>query len=275
MKPVWIVLAGLLLLIVGLGAAQLTRATDFARVIGGLNAGVAAGDAVGAVDVATLPPLVRAFAERNGGRVGAARVVVATQIAEMRLTPEQDFFPLTATQMFGTHTPDFVWHARATMMGAVPVEVVDAYVGGHGLLEARIASSITVARQDGELADRGEAVRYLAELPFNPDAILNAAMLEWTAIDATQLRVSMKVGSGVVAALLRFDAAGDIVEVEAQRPRLVDGTVVESRWVGRLSGYAAVGAYRLPMQGEVLWDLPEGEFVYWRGGMTGLVPVAD
>ena len=268
-----LLLTGLVLILIGLSVAQIWRATGFAREIEALNRRVGDGGDGAAVDLSTLPAVVVAFAERNGGRVGAAPVVIAEQQAEMRLAPDQAFFPLVATQRFGTRRPDFVWHSRATMLVVVPVEMVDGYVAGNGLLDARIASSISVAHGDGEVADRGEALRFLAELPFNPDAIVNAPMLMWSQLDASHVAVSMPVGDGEVTVILSFDAAGDVTGIEAQRPRMVGDSVVVSRWVGRLSDYAQIGAYRLPRRGEILWDLPEGEFVYWRGGMTSLTPL--
>ena len=151
------ILIGIVLVITGIATAQIWRATGFAREIDALNARIGQGDTAPGVDLAALPPIVRAFAERNGGTVGAAPVVVATQQAEMRLAPDQPFFALSATQRSGTRQSDFVWHAKGTMMGVVPVEVVDAYVGGAGLLEARLAGAITVAEARGAAADRGEA----------------------------------------------------------------------------------------------------------------------
>lgn len=274
-RPVQVLLAGLVLLILIVAVAQIWRATSFAREIAALNTAMADG-ANGAVDIAALPPIVHAFAERNGGKMGAAPMVVATQLAEMRLAPDQPFFPLSATQRFGTQRPDFVWHAQGTMMGFLPVEIVDAYVGGTGLLEARLFGSITVAQARGAAMDRGEAMRFLAELPFNPDAILNAAMLRWAQLDATHVAVSMPAGDGEARIVMAFDAAGDVSGIEAMdRPRLVGDSAIATRWIGRYADYGAIGAYRLPRQGEVLWDLPEGEFVYWRGGMTSLVPEDD
>ncbi len=48
----------------------------------------------------------------------------------------------------------------------------------------------------------------------------------------------------------------------------MDGKSVPTRWIGRLRDYTQFGAYRLPRYGEVAWDLPAGEFVYFRGTIT-------
>ena len=43
--------------------------------------------------------------------------------------------------------------------------------------------------------NRGEALRYLAELPWNPDAILHNRSLGWAVLDAETIRVATGVGA--------------------------------------------------------------------------------
>jgi hypothetical protein len=132
----------------------------------------------------------------------------------------------------------------------------------------RIAGSVSVATSTGPETAKGEAMRFLAELPWNPDAILNAAGLTWRQVDDATVEVSMMTSGGLATVSLQFDAGGDISAIEAaDRPRAGD---TPARWIGRFSNYAKVGAYRFPRYGEVAWDLAEGEFVYWRGNILTL-----
>lgn len=113
-------------------------------------------------------------------------------------------------------------------------------------------------------------MRFLAELPWNPDAILNADGLTWRQVDEASVEVSMETTGGQARVTMLFDQAGDIVAIEADdRPRSGD---TPGRWIGRFSGYAQVGPYRFPASGEVAWDLPTGEFVYWRGAILSVTP---
>jgi Family of unknown function (DUF6544) len=122
----------------------------------------------------SLPPIVAAFAHRNGAHLDGPRVVRLTQTVEMRLKPDAPFFALKATQDSGTRVPGFVWDARGRMAGLVPIRVADSLVDGTGQLDVRIAAAMPVARAIGPAVDKGEAMRFLAELPWNPDAILGA-----------------------------------------------------------------------------------------------------
>lgn len=215
-----------------------------------------------------IPEAIRAFALRNGGRVGGPTLTVMTQKVEMRLAPDQPFFPLTARQLSGTRGPGFVWHATGRMAGILPLAVVDSFVADAGLLEARLFSAITVASATGPETAVGEAMRFLAELPWNPDAILNAPDLVWQQRDARSIEVSTPTEGGVARVTLLLDAAGDVVAIRAEdRPRLGD---TPAPWIGRFADYVRVGAYRFPSHGEIAWDLPGGEYVYWRGEVLGV-----
>lgn len=103
-----------------------------------------------------VPAIMQAFALRNGGRVGGPTTVIMSQAAEMRLAVDQPFFKLDASQLSATRTPGFVWQAKGTMTGIVPLSIVDSYVDGMGLLEVRIASSIPVATSTGPETAKGE-----------------------------------------------------------------------------------------------------------------------
>jgi hypothetical protein len=161
--------------VVTAAAAQRLVARRFSARIEGLRLDLLVARGPAREDPSALPPLVRAFAERNGGRRDGPLVVRMKQKAEMRLKPGARFFALTATQDSGTRVPGFVWDARGRMAWVAPLRVLDAYAAGAGQLEVRIAGAIPVARALGPEVDKGEAIRFLAELPWNPDAILAAS----------------------------------------------------------------------------------------------------
>jgi hypothetical protein len=259
--------------VVALAAAQLVLSGMFSAKVDALKGRLLASHVAAVPDQSLIPILVREFAARNGGRFGGPAIVQMVQSAEMRLKPGQKFFHIDATQIMGTREPAFIWQASGTMAAIVPLQVVDSYVAGAGWLEARIAGSIPVASAMGQDIDKGEVIRFLAELPWNPDAIINASGLGWRQVDNLTVEVSTMAGGSTVRVSLLFDAAGDIVGIETlDRPWAVNGVNVPTRWVGRFSDYAQSGIYRWPRRGEIGWVLPEGEFVYWRGDILSVTP---
>lgn len=260
-------------LIVLVALMQLAFSNQFAGRIDILRSTAAAEQEARPTEKDAPPEIIRLFALRNGAKMGGPLTVLASQLVEMRLGPDQGFFPIAATQLSGTRRPSFVWDAWGTMAGFAPIHVVDSYVEGAGLLEVRLAGSLRLAHGAGPESDKGEVMRFLSELAWNPDAILNASGLGWRQIDERTVEVSATTTNGIASVRQLFDSAGDIIGIEADdRPFGAEGSSVPTRWIGRFRDYTQFGDYRLPRHGEVAWVLPAGEFVYWRGQITKFVP---
>lgn len=170
-----------------------------------------------------------------------------------------------ATHMAGTRISGFVWHAKG-VMSFLPIGVVDALVGGKGLLNARILNAVSVATSKGPATDRGELLRYLAEIPLTPDVILNNSSLNWVQIDENTVSVSALSSDGSVSVEFSFDESGDIIEAFSEaRPMGVGNTSIDMPWRGRFFDYQQLGPRRIPTRAEVGWELPEGFYLYFRG----------
>lgn len=258
---VWFAVLVVLGLVIGL-----ILSLRFSDWIADLQSAAAAEQTSVEVGTAEPPEIMRRFAERNGGRPGGSATVMARQQAQMRLSPSQRFFDMEATLLSGTRRPAFVWEATARIALVVPIRVLKSFVRGQGLLEVRVAGVLPIAHATGAESDKGELMRFLSELAWNPDAILNASGLLWRQIDERTVEVSAPVAGGMAKVRQTFDAGGDIIGVEADdRPYLVEGKPQSMRWIGRFRDYKEFGAYRVPSYREIAWGLPDGEFLYWRG----------
>lgn len=239
---------------------------QFADRIGELRSAMVAEQSAASPAAPDLPPIVRDFALRAGGREGQARVFHAQQTATLATARGASPIAVTADQWTGMVAPGIVWAANGTM-NALPVTVFDAFVGGRGELSARILGAIQVTGGDGPEYDKGELMRYLSELPVYPDAILNNASLAWRQIDDRTVEVTAHSATGPAAVRFIFDEAGDIVRMESDdRPMGIDGgKTVPTPWHGLYGKYTQFGSYRIPSYGEVGWVLADGLFTYWHG----------
>ena len=183
-------------------------------------------------------------------------------------------FRFSAVEEFSVDEVAFSWRARFRLAPLVSLRVLDRYAAGQGLLDARLFGLVPVMRQRGPETDQGEAMRYLAELAWIPQAMRANPQLEWREVDPQTVEVATRVGSARVAVALEFDAAGDIVRASTERPHFEGRKRVRRPWVGSFSEYDTVGGVHIPTRGEVRWDLPEGPFTYWRGTITSLEPSA-
>jgi uncharacterized protein DUF6544 len=181
----------------------------------------------------------------------------------MHMKPGSPGMRFTATERLETTRVAFTWRARFRSLG-LPLDVVDAYDRGHGLLELRIAR-IRVKRQQGPELALSEALRYLAELPWVPHALVRNCELEWTRADESTVEVATQVGGSRAAVTFELDGAGDIVRASALRRRQEGKSWVETPWGGNYRAYEVLDGIRLPTEADVYWEHEGERFVYWRG----------
>ena len=180
--------------------------------------------------------------------------------------------PFTATQRVVTQRPGFLWDAQIAMLPGVPVRVVDSYIAGQGLLHAAVLGLFTVAdiSGDGEIA-RGEFIRFFAEAPWYPTALLPSQGVQWQAVDNHSANATIVDGPLTLTLLFRFNDAGLIDSFRAEaRGAMVGNDVVMLPWEGRWSNYQALGGLTVPFTGEVAWVRPEGRKPYFMGTVTAL-----
>ena len=225
------------------------------------------------VDVsARLPRKVRDFALRADASPGdLASCVQFTQSAEMQLKPGQPWQPLEATQTVAIGTPAFLWQAQQSLGPLPKLQVIDAYIGGQGSLRVRLLGLLGVVNATGPDIDRAEALRYLAELPWAPDAILGNPEIAWHMPDDSHAEAALDVGGNRAVVRFRFDAAGDIIEVYAPtRPTTDDqGNPATCPWQGYFRDYRMIGPRRVPAEAEAGYIRPEGYRAYFQGRITG------
>lgn len=203
---------------------------------------------------------------KEGQPLVAAVRLEHTGTFNMSETGEQ-WKPFSSTQRVITQRPGFVWDARIRMAPGMTVHVHDAYVGGEGVLTARLFGFLTVMKQPStsELA-HAELMRFFAEAAWYPTALLQRQGVVWEAIDDTRSRATLTDGATTVQLIFQFDAQGLIHSVRSDgRYRKVDGVLVATPWQGRYWGYAVRDGMRVPLNGEVEWLLPDGAKPYWRG----------
>jgi hypothetical protein len=211
------------------------------------------------------PAIIQSFARHAGRETPVPNTVWLRQCGEMRANLRGSWQPFTAGQVISIHQPGFVWLARMPAVPLLSAHVLDCYVDGEGLLEARLFGSLRLARAAGPQAAKGELMRYLAELAWAPHAMLHNPQLSWREIDATTAEVSAESPGGLARVRLIFEN-GDITRVEADdRPRMIGRRIVPARWQGRCCDYREVHGCRIPPRAVASWLLEEGPFEYWRG----------
>lgn len=216
-----------------------------------------------------LPTEVRDLAFRLGAsekRVGSK--VVLEQRGTMRSAPEAKLMSFKAHQTIALDNAAFEWRAKCGPLGAV--SVTDYLRQDSWGVRVRLIGSIPLATFiDSPAAAKGETMRYLAELPWAPDAMLRNSHLVWEVLDKRTFVVSSRNVAGDCNVTLRLSPQGLVASIEtSNRPRIEGNLTVERSWRGLFSEYQCFGGRTVPTRAEVSWMLPAGVFKTWEGRIT-------
>ena len=180
---------------------------------------------------------------------------------------EAKWSPFIATQLVTTQRPGFDWDARIQMAPGVSAFVHDAYTLGSGSLHASLLGLYTVADVRGTPeAALGELLRFFAEMPWYPTALLPSQGVRWEAIDNASARATLIDGPTTVSLVFQFNAEGTIETMRAEA-RYRD-KVTAMPWSGRFWNYSVRNEMLIPLEGEVGWEHPDGIRLYYKGKIT-------
>jgi hypothetical protein len=159
----------------------------------------------------------------------------------------------------------FTWVARTGPMGMITVR--DELEGQTANGSVRLFGHLPLAKAAPSPAlTKADLMRYLAELPWAPDAVLSNDQLGWTELDSGRLRVAARCANVEAAVTFTLDDDGLISTVEAEdRPRQEGAYIKERPWRGAFSDYRAVDGRTVPHAAEVGWVVDGEAFSVWRG----------
>jgi hypothetical protein len=264
-----VVALGIVAFALALGNYQWRWASDQARKHLAMASRTAARGTYDPTQLAGLPtPVVRYFAATL--RPGQPIVTSATlrHHGTMNLgEANAKWVRFRSEQFVVTQPAGFHWDARVQAMPWPAMFVRDAYIEGIGVLQAAFAGVVPVASQRGrdELA-RGELMRFLAEAPWVPTALLPSQGVRWTAVDDSAADATLADRGVQVTVRFRFDDTGGIAGFSSDaRPRAVGNRFEPTPWSGRYWNHARRNGMRIPLDAEVAWRMPGGERPYWRG----------
>ncbi|MEX2088641.1 MAG: DUF6544 family protein, partial [Bacteroidota bacterium] len=224
------------------------------------NAGPTDTTVVTEADLAHLPPPIQRYLRRSEV-VGKPKVqfVRLRQRGTIRRGPEDAWMPFEAEQYHTVNPPGFVWHVRASVFPLLSMVGRDTYVGGKGNMHITLLSTITVVDVSGPELNQGAFVRFLSEIVWFPTAWLSD-YLTWEAIDSSSARVTMRDGGNSASAVVFVNDEGDITNFTADRFMTVGDGFRTERWSIPMTGYGEWGGFRIPTQGEAVWQLESGDF---------------
>ena len=174
---------------------------------------------------------------------------------KFRLGSKRGWMDIKGEEYFTTGKVGLVWLGRTRIFSAL-----DSYIDGVGQLRSKLLSVVKVADKRGEKIDRAEILRWLAEAPWCPVALLPSDKLKWEAIDKNSAKVILFEKGWKVEGVYYFNNKGEITEFRAERYKEDS----PEEWIGRYKNYKKVKTMKIPFDVEVAWEFDAGKFTYAR-----------
>ena len=193
------------------------------------------------------------------------------QVGEFRMKENQSWMPIKAEQYFTTEDPAFIWRVKFTMAPFIWIEGRDRYYQGKGNMLIKILSTITVADAAGSEMDISSLIRFLAEAPWFPTALLPSDYLEWKEIDSNSAQAIIKDKGYTASGIFTFNEKGEIIKfVTNDRYMEADGKYFKEQWGGYYRNYQEIEGMKIPIEGEVEWNLSDRDLQYAKLKITDI-----
>ena len=218
--------------------------------------------------ISHLPePVQRYF--RQCGFVGTPishHAEVIWQESHIRMKPGQKWMKLKTHQHNFVETPVRLAYMRANMFGLIPFEGRDKYHNGQGHMFGTLGRMIKVFdARDVETA-KGAAIVVLAEALLVPSYAIQP-YIHWETVDELTVKARMIHGGIDVGGIFHFNEQGEYIRFTTnERPfSLPKGAYEQQPYTIEIRSYQQQGDIRIAKEVAAIWNLPEGDFEYWKG----------
>ena len=187
--------------------------------------------------------------------------VYLKQSGRFRLGLERPWMPMSAEEFYTTDPPALIWKARFKVAGLPLLRAKDRYESGHGHMFGKLAGLFTVFDARGEELDQATMIRYLNEIMWFPTAFLGEN-IAWQEVDDQSAEVTFSDCGKSVSGRMFFDDEGRLTNFTTMRYREIGGEFSLDPWSTPITGYGERAGLNLPVRGQAVWNLPDGDLVY-------------
>jgi len=187
-----------------------------------------------------------------------------------RQSQGQGWIPMVGQEYFTTENPGFVWIGKMKPYPLLWIDGKDEFIDGKGNFQIKLLSLFTVADTKGKESDESELLRWLAETPWFPTALLPSKYLHWESVNSSSAKAVVEYGKIKATVVFSFNEQGQIIKLNADRYRTVNNTFSKDKWVGYYRDYTKVNDVMIPKEIEAAWNFSSGEFSYAKFKITDI-----
>lgn len=216
-------------------------------------------------DLARLPPAVATYLKRAGvlGKPRPRSVHVVFR-ARMRNRPQDRWMQATAEQhnFYGPTGPARLFFMTASQLG-LPFVAFHRYVGDAATFQVRVAGLVPIIDARGPQMNQSETVTMLNDMFVLAPGALVDANIRWETQPDGRVKATFTNAGQTVSALVRFDAAGDLVDFVSRDRYQSNGKVYNLLpWSTPVRDFRDFDGIRLPSRGDARWQESGGEWTY-------------
>jgi len=215
-------------------------------------------------DIKSLPDPVQKYL-RYAGAVGKPKIhnFRAASSGGMKRTAKGNWMGIHSEQYNFIDEPARFFFIRSSLFG-IPFDGLHAYAGKSATMKIKVASLLQVVDAKGEKMNQSENVTLFNDMCLMAPASLIDKNIQWQTIDTLTVKAGFTHNQITVFATLMFNEKGELVNfVSDDRYLSGDGkTYTNYQWSTPVKGYRDFDGRKVPVYGEAVWHMPEGDFNY-------------
>jgi hypothetical protein len=238
-----------------LAIRQVRANTEVQQIIQSLHPGKTTDSVFNKEMVADLPePAQRYFLHAIAPGTPLANSVHLTMRGSIRLSPEQAWMPLRATEILSTK--GFVWQAIAGQ-GMMQMRGADYYTHGKGRMQFSLWGLIPVVDAQDANVLRSALGRWVGEYFWLPSALLPQQGVSWQAIDTNTIQANLEADGEPITLIFVIDHQGKLLRGSLLRwgNQTKDGHYAEIPFGGDHQAERTFGGYTIPSQMGAGWRI--------------------
>lgn len=180
-----------------------------------------------------------------------------------RMYPSKKWFKIKAEEYFTSAVPSFLWYGKIAPFPLFWISARDRLFKGKGEMKIQLLSTFTLGDPKGKEMDVSCLLRFLAEAPIIPTAMLPSEYLKWQPIDDNSAKAIISYGGVAASAVFHFNEAGQPTKVYSEeRYREDKGSFIKTPWGGYYGKYEDKEGIKVPTEFKVFWVIDGEEFTY-------------
>lgn len=186
----------------------------------------------------------------------------------LKLKPENDWGQLD-TEQFNSVNP--IGRISFMKFHSMPLKGRDIYLDGYGEMKGKLLDLITVVEGSGPETSQSAMITSFAEFPFIPGYLLQN-YIEFHALDSNTVEATLTEGGMTVVGIYHFNDEGFYSKFETSDRFYADpdGSFRKVPYTINIMSYQNQSGIMIPDSLNAVWNLPGGNFEYFKGRLKGL-----